>query len=60
MLIVEMDREVFDTALGYSKKHCLLSNDAIHVATMKKYEVTNIATNDGDFERVGWIKGWNP
>ncbi len=58
--IVEMDREVFDTALGYSKKYCLLSNDAIHVATMKKYEVTNIATNDGDFERVGWIKGWNP
>jgi len=49
--IVEMDREVFDAALGYSKEYCLLSNDAIHVATMKRYGITNIATNDPDFER---------
>ena len=58
--IVEIDREIFDTALGYSKKHCLLSNDAIHVATMKKYGVTNIATNDSDFDRVRWLKVWKP
>ena len=58
--IVEIDMDIFDTALDYSKKYCLLSNDAIHVATMKKYGVTNIATNDGDFERVEWVKVWNP
>jgi predicted nucleic acid-binding protein len=58
--IVEIDREIFDTALGCSKKYCLLSNDSFHVATMKKYRVTNIATNDSDFERVEWLKVWKP
>ena len=37
-----------------------MSNDAIHVATMKRYGITNIATNDPDFERVGGIKVWKP
>jgi predicted nucleic acid-binding protein len=58
--IVEIDREIFDIALGYSKNYYLLSNDAIHVATMKNYGITNIATNDPDFERVSWIKVWKP
>ncbi|MCK4736385.1 MAG: PIN domain-containing protein [Methanophagales archaeon] len=38
----------------------LMSNDAIHVATMKQHGITNIATNDPDFERVEWIKVWKP
>jgi predicted nucleic acid-binding protein len=42
------------------KDHALLTNDAFHVATMKRYGITNIATNDPDFERVGWIKVWKP
>ncbi len=33
----------------------LLSNDAIHLATMKKHGITSIATNDRDFERVEWL-----
>ncbi len=35
-----------------NKKYGLLSNDAIHVATMTQHGITNIATNDPDFERV--------
>ena len=58
--IVEIDIEVLEFALGYSKKYGLLSNDAIHLATMEKYGLTNIATNDSDFERVDWIKVWKP
>ncbi len=38
----------------------LLPNDAIHVATMKRHGITSIATNDPDFERVGWLKVWKP
>ena len=38
----------------------LMSNDAMHVATMKRHGITNIATNDLDFERVEWIKIWKP
>jgi predicted nucleic acid-binding protein len=36
------------------------SNDAIHATTMKRYGITNIATNDPDFERVSGIKVWKP
>ena len=43
-----------------NKKYGLLSNDAIHVATMKRQGITNIATNDPDFERVEWINIWKP
>jgi predicted nucleic acid-binding protein len=42
------------------KDYALLTNDAFHVATMKRYGITNIATNDPDFERVGWLKVWKP
>ncbi|MCK4734008.1 MAG: PIN domain-containing protein [Methanophagales archaeon] len=37
-----------------------MSNDVIHVATMKKRGISNIATNDPDFERVNWLKVWKP
>ena len=42
------------------KDYALLTNDAFHVATMKRYGITNIATNDPDFERVEWLKAWKP
>ncbi|MGB2843006.1 MAG: PIN domain-containing protein [Halobacteriota archaeon] len=40
--------------------YALLTNDAFHVATMKGHGITNIATNDPDFERVEWLKVWKP
>jgi len=49
-------KELVEVISGYF----LLSNDAIHVATMKRYGITNIATNDPDFERVNWLKVWKP
>jgi len=42
------------------KNYSLLTNDAFHVATMKEYDIKNIATSDGDFERVNWINVWKP
>ncbi len=41
-------------------EYLLLPNDALHVATMKRYGIKNIATNDPDFERVKWLKVWKP
>ncbi len=38
----------------------LLSNDAYHLLTMKYYGITNITTNDSDFNRVDWVKVWKP
>ena len=42
------------------RDYALLTNDAFHVATMKQRGITNIATNDPDFERVNWITVWKP
>ncbi|MCK4458534.1 MAG: PIN domain-containing protein [Methanosarcinales archaeon] len=53
--IVGIDYDVFGIALEYSGHYGLLSNDAIHLATMKKHGITSIATNDRDFERVEWL-----
>jgi predicted nucleic acid-binding protein len=55
--IVEMSKEVFGIILEYSKKYVLLSNDTIHLATMKRH---NIVTNDKDFDWVEWLMVWKP
>jgi len=42
------------------REHRLLPHDALHVVTMQRNEITNIATNDPDFERVAWLTVWKP
>ena len=44
----------------FISRYFLLPNDALHVATMKLRGITNIASNDPDFERVEWLKVWKP
>ena len=34
----------------------ILSNDATHLATMKTHGISDIATNDPDFERAEGVK----
>lgn len=38
----------------------LLSNDAYHLLTMKYFGITDIITNDSDFERVKWVRVLKP
>ena len=42
------------------REHRLLPHDALHVVTMQRNEITHIATNDPDFERVAWLTVWKP
>jgi len=58
--IVNLLVPMFVVVLESMKRYRLMSNDAIHVATMKKRGITDIATNDPDFERVNWLKVWKP
>ena len=58
--IVSFSNLIFEKALRFMKQHRLMSNDAVHLATMKRYGITNIATNDGDFERVRGLNVWKP
>ena len=55
-----LNGSLFPDFIEISKKYWLMATDAFHVATMKRHGITNIATNDPDFERVGWTKVWKP
>lgn len=60
IVIVSIDEEIMDTAVEISKKYGLLTSDSVHVAVMNSNNILNIASNDGDFERVKGIKVWSP
>ena len=55
-----LNSSLFPNFAEISKKYWLMATDAFHVATMKRYGITNIVTNDPDFERVEWISTWKP
>ncbi len=55
-----LNSSLFPDFAEISKKYWLMATDAFHVATMKRYGITNIVTNDPDFERVEWISTWKP
>ncbi|MFQ6120070.1 MAG: PIN domain-containing protein [Methanosarcinales archaeon] len=65
-LFEALDLEVISSNFGsrkiasIMKRYKLLPNDSINIATMRKYDIHNIATNDADFERVRNIKVWKP
>lgn len=42
------------------KGYNLLSSDAIHVSSCKHQSIEYMATNDSDFERVGFLNLWMP
>ena len=58
--VLPISESEIDECYKAIKDYALLTNDAFHVATMKQHGITNIATNDPDFERVNWIKVWKP
>lgn len=47
-------------ALDISKKHQLLANDSLHVAVMQREGIDTLASDDGDFKRVPWLKLYQP
>lgn len=58
--ILSINEKIMDTAVEISKKHGLLISDSVHVAAMNSNGIINIASNDGDFERVEGINVWSP
>lgn len=60
LTILDITTEIFALGLKDSKDFKLLSSDGIHIATMQTHRLTNLASNDSDFERVNWIKLYKP
>lgn len=55
-----LNGSLFPDFIEISKRYWLMATDALHVATMKRNGITNIATNDPDFEKVEWLNVWKP
>jgi predicted nucleic acid-binding protein len=47
-------------ATAVSQKYELLSGDALIVTIMEQSGVTNLASNDADFDHVPWLKRYSP
>ena len=58
--ILNIEYTTSKIALEISREHFLFPRDALHAACCKAHDITNIATNDRDFERVEWLNVWKP
>jgi len=58
--IVPVDYEEYKHASKIGQKYSLLPSDALHASVMENNKIHNIATRDGDFERIDDITVWKP
>ncbi len=58
--ILSISPETIFQSKSLRKKYNMLTNDSLNLCVMKANGLTDIATNDGDFERVDWVKVWKP
>jgi predicted nucleic acid-binding protein len=56
LTIYQLDIDTMRSALHYSKRFQLLSNDATHIALMAKNGIEAMASFDHDLERVDFIE----
>ena len=52
--------DLLEAAADLSAQLCLLTNDALTIATMRKLGLTHLATNDDDFDQIAGITVWKP
>jgi len=60
LLIIGTDEPTLRAAYAERQVACLLTNDSMIVACMRRLGVSHLATNDGDFMRVKGIKVFQP
>jgi predicted nucleic acid-binding protein len=58
--ILTIAPDLIDGAAAISQLTGLLSNDALIVAVMQQHGLTNLASEDGDFDRVPGITRYGP
>jgi predicted nucleic acid-binding protein len=58
--ILSSDTGLLSEAAVICQTHGLLTNDALIVALMQRHDITHLATNDDDFDRVPGITVWKP
>lgn len=58
--VVAQETDLLVTASQSATEYGILTNDATIVAQMNQLEITHLATNDDDFDRVPGITVWKP
>lgn len=58
--ILGVSPAIFKDSVEISKASKLLPHDATHAAAAKSMNIRDIATNDEDFERMGFFHIWRP
>jgi predicted nucleic acid-binding protein len=58
--LLNPDASILTEAAELSARHGLLTNDATVVALMMRHGLTNLVTNDDDFDRVPGLTVWKP
>lgn len=58
--VYPIDLDLVSNATAISQQFGLLSNDALEVAVMQHYGLTNLASNDADFDRLPGITRYAP
>ena len=56
LLFLPVTMEVVREAAGIATRYGLLPNDALIAATCRRYGVDTIASFDGDFRRIPWLR----
>jgi predicted nucleic acid-binding protein len=60
MNILPLDDQLLTNAARLAVAHHLLTNDATIVSLMQRHQLTNLITNDDDFDRVPGLMIWKP
>ena len=58
--IITEKEDTFSLSLNIIKDFQLLPKDALIVAYAKSYNLTNIVSNDRDFNRIPCLSQWHP
>jgi predicted nucleic acid-binding protein len=58
--LLPIDIALFDEAAAQSAQHGLLTNDALVVALIRQQGLTNLVTNDDDFDDLPGVTIWKP
>jgi predicted nucleic acid-binding protein len=60
MTVLPTDTELLREATVLAVQNQLLTNDALIVALMRRHQLTELVTNDDDFDRVSGLTVWKP
>lgn len=58
--IIPINMDTFKLAHKCMQDYLLLSNDALHLAAMRQFEISDLVTNDKDFDSIPKLRIWRP